>query len=157
MLSVIYKYCLYNSVLHQTGNSKCMVVVLVPGKSVHVNPVPCSIPYALVRGNCSLGQNSGDNNFRIYYQDVLSQPLHSVCLFSSQLPHLDCSLNWVSNNRGQNWPCVNHSCSLKWIRAGLTCSLVFHLLFVKEYFFLLNAFIRDFKKKFYFLESLRYR
>lgn len=40
---VIYKYCLYNPLLNRTESSKCTIVVLVPRRSVHVNPVHWSI------------------------------------------------------------------------------------------------------------------
>lgn len=119
--------------------------MLVPRKSVHMNPVHWSIPYALARGSCSL-----DKTQEIPTSDlisvVLSQSLHSVVSLLLILPHFGCSLqysmNRVSNERGQS----RTSCeSLLLLEMNYSWIYLFTCFsFVCGGTLLLNAFIRDF-------------
>lgn len=137
VLSVIYKCCLHNPLLNQTGSSECVVVVLVPSLSMWIQFTGASHMHwqeAIAHLDKTKEISTSDFTMRSF---ISISPFCGV-----SFPHNSHTLAvlyrifWteLATTGVRAQPPVNHSCSLKWIRAGLTCSPVFHLLSVEEHF-----------------------
>lgn len=141
VLNVIYKYCLYNPLLHQPGSSECMAVVFVPGKWMQFTGAShMHWQEAMAHLDKTQGILTSDFTIRSFISISPSYGVSSP--HNSHTLAVLYSILWTPlATRGvRAQPDVSHSCSLKWIRAGLTC---FPFVFYGGTL-TLNAFIRDF-------------